>query len=116
MEDSLRSENLQILLESVKSIKTYSHSNFIILDNLMQQYWQILKELNAIAPSIFNNLATNGIIDLINRSNLTEQATDILAKNNHYKDYWDYLTHTIQITIDYINNFLPQSLACSDVD
>lgn len=116
MEDNLRLENLEKLLTSVKAVRAYSDNNYTTLDHLMQEYWVILKELNAIAPAIFNNLATNGIIDLINRSNMIEQAADPLQRSSHYKDYWDYLNHTIQITIDYIKNYLPESLVCTDVD
>jgi len=116
MEDNSRLENLETILASVMAVKGYSAGNFVILDTLMQQYWLILKELNNLAPTVFNNLATNGIIDLINRSNATDQATDLKEQSSHYKDYWDYLTHSIRITIDYIKNYLPESLALSDAD
>jgi hypothetical protein len=116
MEDNSRLENLENILASIKGVKAYSAANFATLDILMQQYWLILKELSILAPTIFNNLATNGIIDLINRSNLTEQAVDPKEKSSHYKDYWDYLTHSVQITIDYIKNYLPESLAFADAE
>jgi hypothetical protein len=116
MEDNLRSEKLEGLLTEVHAAKAYSKDNLTVLDKVMQKYWIIIKELNSLAPNIFNNLATNGIIDLINRSNLTDQAEVPAEKSSCYKDYWDYLSHSIKITIDYINNFLPESLAYSDAD
>lgn len=116
MEDNLRSEQLEDLLAEVNAVKVYSTVNLTVLDAAMQQYWEIIKELNSIAPTIFNNLATNGIIDLQNRANLIKQATTVSAKSSGYKDYWDYLSHSIKITIEYINNFLPESLAYTDAD
>ena len=116
MEDQSHLENLETLMASVKAIRLYSNDNYARLDRLMQEYWLILKDLHQIMPAIFSNLSTNGITDLINRSNLTGQASDPLEKNARYKDYWDYLMHMIKITIEYIMNYLPQSLACTDGD
>jgi len=116
MEDNLSLENLENLHTSVEAIRLYNDDNYKRLDNLMQEYWIILKDLHKIAPTIFNNLATNGITDLINRSNLIGRAIDSLEKSERYKDYWDYLMHMIKITIDYIKNYLPESLVSTNVD
>lgn len=110
MEDDLIIEKLENLLIQARSAEAFSDVNFNILDNVMRQYWLIVKHLNEIAPTIFNNIATNGVIDLINRSNLTEAAKDFNEKSAHYKDYWDYLTHSITITITYVKNYLPEKV------
>ncbi|WP_158797691.1 hypothetical protein [Pedobacter sp. L105] len=110
MEDDLILEKLENLLNQAKKVEVLSDANFNILDNVMRQYWLIVKQLNGIAPSIFNNIATNGVIDLINRSNLTEAAKDLQEKTGHYKDYWDYLTYSIDITITYVKNYLPEQV------
>jgi len=109
MEDDSILRKLETLLFEAESAGVFTDTNFKILDNIMRQYWLIVKELNEITPNIFNNIATNGIIDLINRSNLTESTEDINDKKGHYKDYWDYLTHSIAITISYIKNYLPEN-------
>jgi len=109
MEDDSILRKLEMLLLEAESARVFTDTNFKILDSIMRQYWLIVKELNEAIPNIFNNIATNGIIDLINRSNLTESTEDTNDKKNHYKDYWDYLTHSISLTINYIKNYLPES-------
>ena len=107
MKDMHQSDKLEKLFLEAQEAELYSEDNFIILDKVMRQYWLIVKALNIIAPNIFNNLATNGIIDLINRSNLTEESVTDKEIRNNYKDYRDYLTHSIKITIEYIKTYLP---------
>lgn len=107
MKDMNLSDKLEKLLLQAEDAEIFSDDNFSILDKVMRQYWLIIKELNTESPEIFNNLATNGIIDLINRSNLTEESVTDKEKRNNYKDYRDYLTFSIRITIDYIKKQLP---------
>lgn len=108
MEDDPIAEKLESLLIQAKNVEVLTDANFSVLDNVMRQYWLIVKRLNEIAPQTFNNIANNGIIDLINRSNLAEATTDFIEKSEHYKNYWDYLIHSINITIDCVKNRLPE--------
>lgn len=107
MKDTHQLSKLEKLLLEAEEAEFFTEENFIIMDKVMRQYWLVVKELNTITPSIFNNLATNGVIDLINRSNLTEESVTDKEKRNNYKDYRDYLTYSIKITIEYIKNYLP---------
>lgn len=113
MEEENQSEKLSKLLAQAEGAELYSEGNFTILDRVMRQYWLIVKDLNTAAPHVFNNLATNGVIDLINRSNLTEESVNDKDKRNNYKDYRDYLSYSIKITIEYIKNYLPSESAAS---